>query len=71
MLHGFKYHWSRARPNPPFGGQLLNMSTDYDLATRLKIDRDAVLVARQLATRQASGEIGWAPYTGVRVMPCS
>jgi MoxR-like ATPase len=39
----------------------VRVSTDYDLATQLKIDRRAVLVARQLATRAANGEIGWAP----------
>jgi MoxR-like ATPase len=37
------------------------VSTDYDLATQLKIDRRAVRVARNLATRQGKGEIGWAP----------
>ena len=37
------------------------MSTDYDLAAQLKIDKRAVKVARNLATRQAKGEIGWAP----------
>ncbi|CAM4296015.1 AAA family ATPase [Kibdelosporangium persicum] len=39
----------------------IHVSTDYDLATQLKIDRRAVKVARNLATRQAKGEIGWAP----------
>ena len=37
------------------------VSTDYDLATQLEIDRRAVRVARNLATRQVRGEIGWAP----------
>jgi nitric oxide reductase NorQ protein len=37
------------------------VSTDYDLATQLKIDKRAVNVARNLATRQANGEIRWAP----------
>lgn len=37
------------------------VSTDYDLAVQLKIDRRAVRVARNLATRQRKGEIGWAP----------
>lgn len=37
------------------------VSTDYDLATQLGIDRRAVRVARNLATRQHKGEIGWAP----------
>ncbi|GHH32173.1 AAA family ATPase [Lentzea cavernae] len=39
----------------------IHVSTDYDLATQLKIDKRAVKVARNLATRQAKGEIGWAP----------
>lgn len=39
----------------------IQVSTDYDLATQLKIDRRAVRVARNLATRQQSGEVGWAP----------
>ncbi|MFD4636897.1 AAA family ATPase [Lentzea sp. NPDC058436] len=39
----------------------IQVSTDYDLATQLKIDKRAVKVARNLATRQAKGEIGWAP----------
>jgi hypothetical protein len=39
----------------------IHVVTDYDLATQLKIDRRAVKVARNLATRQAKGEIGWAP----------
>jgi nitric oxide reductase NorQ protein len=39
----------------------IQVSTDYDLARTLKIDPRAVKVARNLARRQASGEIGWAP----------
>jgi MoxR-like ATPase len=39
----------------------IQVSTDYDLARVLKIDPKAVQVARNLATRQVSGEIGWAP----------
>ncbi len=39
----------------------IRVSTDYDLATQLKIDKRAVTVARNLATRQSNGEIGWAP----------
>ena len=39
----------------------VRVSTDYDLATQLKIDPRAVAVARNLATRQANGEVGWAP----------
>jgi MoxR-like ATPase len=38
----------------------IQVSTDYDLATQLKIDR-AVRVARNLATRHQAGEVGWAP----------
>lgn len=37
------------------------VSTDYDLAKQLEIDRRAVRVARNLATRQKKGEIGWCP----------
>lgn len=37
------------------------MSTDYDLAPQLKIDKRAVKIARNLATRHANGETGWAP----------
>ena len=39
----------------------IQVSTDYDLATQLKIDTRAVSVARKLSTRQAGGEIRWAP----------
>ncbi|WP_422647332.1 AAA family ATPase [Actinoalloteichus caeruleus] len=39
----------------------IQVSTDYDLATQLKIDARAVRAARNLANRQAAGEIGWAP----------
>jgi hypothetical protein len=39
----------------------VHVSTDYDLATQLKIDEKAVRVARNLAARQHRGEIGWAP----------
>ncbi|PPK63373.1 AAA family ATPase [Actinokineospora auranticolor] len=39
----------------------IKVSTDYDLAAELKIDSRAVKVARNLSTRQAKGEIGWAP----------
>ncbi|MEU9018572.1 AAA family ATPase [Actinomadura sp. NPDC048394] len=39
----------------------IQVSTDYDLATTLKIEPRAVRVARNLSRRQASGEIGWAP----------
>jgi hypothetical protein len=39
----------------------IHVSTDYDLAAQLNIDRRAVKVARNLSTRQANGEVGWAP----------
>lgn len=39
----------------------IQVSTDYDLAAQLEIDKRAVAVARNLATRQANGEIRWAP----------
>jgi MoxR-like ATPase len=37
------------------------VSTDYDLARSLGIDSRAVTAARNLATRRANGETGWAP----------
>jgi MoxR-like ATPase len=39
----------------------IQVSTDYDLARTLKIDSRAIRVARNLAHKQSSGEIGWAP----------
>jgi len=39
----------------------VRVSTDYDLARALRIDPRAVKTARDLAARQADGEIGWAP----------
>lgn len=39
----------------------IQVSTDLDLATQLNIDPRAVRVARNLATRQEKGEVGWAP----------
>ncbi len=39
----------------------VKVSTDYDLAHALKIDARAIKAAKDLADRQASGEIGWAP----------
>ena len=39
----------------------VKVTTDYDLARALKIDPRAISAARDLAARQASGEIGWAP----------
>ena len=46
----------------------IHVSTDYDLAAQLNIDRRAVKIARNLATRQHNGEVGWAPYAGVGIM---
>jgi nitric oxide reductase NorQ protein len=39
----------------------IHVGTDYDLARSLKIEPRAVTVARNLAARQARGEIGWSP----------
>ena len=39
----------------------VRVSTDFDLAHALKIDPRAIKAAKDLAARQASGEIGWAP----------
>jgi nitric oxide reductase NorQ protein len=39
----------------------IQVGTDFDLAHALKIDSRAIRVARNLATRHAAGEIGWAP----------
>jgi hypothetical protein len=39
----------------------IQVSTDYDLATQLKISPRAVRVAKNLATRQGKGEISWSP----------
>ncbi|WP_435593807.1 AAA family ATPase [Nocardia sp. bgisy118] len=39
----------------------VQVGSDYDLATQLGVERRAVKVARELAARQAKGEIGWAP----------
>ncbi|MUN35367.1 AAA family ATPase [Actinomadura litoris] len=39
----------------------IRVSTDYDLARKLRIEPRAVRVARNLAHRQETGEIGWAP----------
>ena len=39
----------------------VKVGTDYDLARALKIDPRAISAARDLAARQAGGEIGWAP----------
>ena len=38
-----------------------DVATDFDLARSLGIDSRAITAARNLATRQANGEIGWAP----------
>lgn len=39
----------------------IRVTTDYDLARTLDIEPRVVRVARNLARRQDSGEIGWAP----------
>jgi nitric oxide reductase NorQ protein len=39
----------------------VQVSSDYELAEQLGVDRKAVRVARNLATRQERGEVGWAP----------
>lgn len=39
----------------------IQVSTDYDLATQLKVDPRAVRVARNLATRAGKGEVEWVP----------
>ncbi|MGW3960138.1 AAA family ATPase [Amycolatopsis sp. NPDC005003] len=39
----------------------IQVSSDYALADELGVDTKAVRVARNLATRQENGEIGWAP----------
>ncbi|TGB00873.1 AAA family ATPase [Streptomyces sp. MZ04] len=39
----------------------IQVGSDYDLAAALKINRTAVRVARHLAARQETGEVGWAP----------
>ncbi|WP_040837220.1 AAA family ATPase [Nocardia brevicatena] len=39
----------------------VQVGSDYDLAGQLGVERRAVKVARELANRQAKGEIGWAP----------
>ncbi|WP_037606745.1 AAA family ATPase [Streptacidiphilus rugosus] len=39
----------------------IQVGSDYDLARALKIDSRAVRIARNLATRQQAGDLGWAP----------
>jgi len=39
----------------------IQVGSDYDLAASLNINRTAVRVARNLATRQEAGDVGWAP----------
>ncbi|MGY1946215.1 AAA family ATPase [Nocardia asiatica] len=39
----------------------VQVSSDYDLAASLGVNPKAVRVARNLSTRQAKGEVGWAP----------
>jgi MoxR-like ATPase len=43
-----------------FGVQI-QVATDYDLAASLRVNHNAVRVARNLAARQQAGEVGWAP----------
>lgn len=45
-----------------------DVSTDYDLARSLGIDSRAITAARNLATRQANGETGWALQLRWRTM---
>jgi hypothetical protein len=47
----------------------IQVATDYDLAAGLKVNPRAVRVARNLASRQSAGEVGWAPYGEPTVMP--
>ncbi len=42
----------------------IQVSTDYELALQLGIDRRAVRAAKALATRVRRGDIGWAPSYG-------
>ncbi len=68
-----KGFWVIAGHNPGVHGAILTealasrfaaqiqVSSDYDLAASLEINPAAVRVARNLATRQQAGEIGWAP----------
>lgn len=39
----------------------VQVSSDYDLADQLGVDGKAVRVARNLASRQVKGEVGWTP----------
>jgi nitric oxide reductase NorQ protein len=39
----------------------IHVTTDYDLARRLKIDPKAIKIARNLSARADKGVIGWAP----------
>lgn len=39
----------------------IRVSSDYELADKLQLHPKVVRVAKNLATRQASGEVGWAP----------
>ncbi len=39
----------------------IQVGSDYDLAVALKINRTAVRIARNIAARQQTGELGWAP----------
>ena len=39
----------------------IQVGSDYDLAASLNINRTAVRIARNLATLQQAGDVGWAP----------
>jgi nitric oxide reductase NorQ protein len=39
----------------------IQVGSDYDLAAALNINSTAVRIARHIATRQHTGEVGWAP----------
>jgi nitric oxide reductase NorQ protein len=39
----------------------IEVGTDYDLARSLKVSTQAIKVAKNLAAKQSSGEVGWAP----------
>ncbi|MBB5070445.1 hypothetical protein BJ969_003533 [Saccharopolyspora gloriosae] len=39
----------------------VQVSSDYELAAQLRIEPKAVHIARNLASKQRAGEIGWAP----------
>jgi nitric oxide reductase NorQ protein len=39
----------------------IQVSSDYDLATVMQINRTAVRIARNIAVNQEAGQVGWAP----------